>query len=181
MFEGEVLVVQYHPLVALFAGEALDVGDHAHRHHHHAAVGEIDGHHAAFLPKVELLDSKVGVFIFAHICLFYSFDLYLFAVENLVDEAVDFIPMLVYGLDNHLFLRGGEFRPRHLYIFLAILFNPYLGHRVASVRLLAAAPHDVHMSSFFVFVSRKDGEDPTGSCTPDDYLCNSYWSNICKL
>ena len=106
VFKGEVLVVQYHPLVALFAGEALDVGKHPHGHHHHTAVGEIDGHHAAFLPKVELLDSKVGVFIFAHICLFYSFDLYLLAVENLVDKTVDFIPMLVDGLDNHLFLRG---------------------------------------------------------------------------
>ena len=106
VFEGEVLVVQYHPLVALFAGEALDVGKHPHGHHHHAAVGEIDGHHAALQPKVELLDSKVGVFIFAHIGLFYSFNLYLLAVENLVNEAVDFIPMLVDGLDNHLFLRG---------------------------------------------------------------------------
>jgi hypothetical protein len=67
VFEGEVLVVQYHPLVALFAGEALDVGKHPHGHHHYTAVGEIDGHHAAFLPKVELLDSKVGVFLFAHI------------------------------------------------------------------------------------------------------------------
>ena len=89
VFECEVLVVQYHPLVALLAGEALDVGEHPHGYHHHAAVGEIDGHHAALQPKVELLDSKVGVFIFAHIGLFYSFDLYLLAVENLVNEAVD--------------------------------------------------------------------------------------------
>ena len=104
VFEGEVLVVQYHPLVALFAGEALDVGKHPHGHHHHTAVGEIDGHHTALQPKVEFLDSKVGVFIFAHICLFYSFDLYLLAIENLVDETIDFIPMLVDGFDNHLFL-----------------------------------------------------------------------------
>ena len=159
VFEGEVLVVQYHPLVALLAGEALDVGEHPHGYHHHAAVGEIDGHHAALQPKVELLDSKVGVFIFAHIGLFYSFDLYLLAVENLVNETVDFIPMLVDGLDNHLLLRGGELRLCHLNLFRAILLNPNLGHCVASVRLLAAASHDMHMPSIFVFVSRKDGED----------------------
>ena len=85
--------------------------------------------------------------------------MYFLAVENLVDEAVDFIPMFVDGFDNHLLLRGGEFRPRNFNLFCSILFNPYLGHRVASVRLLAAAPHDMHMSSVFVFVSRKDGED----------------------
>ena len=104
VFEGEVLVVQYHPLVALFAGEALDVGKHPHGHHHHAAVGEIDSHHATLLPKIELLDSKVSVFIFAHSGLFYSFDFYLLAIKNLVDETIDFIPMLVDGFDNHLFL-----------------------------------------------------------------------------
>ena len=159
VFEGEVLVVQYHPLVALLAGETLDVGEHPHGYHHHAAIGEIDGHHAALLPKVEFLDSKVGVFIFAHISLYYSFDLYLLAVENLVDKAVNFIPMLVDDLDNHLLLRGGELGPCHLNLFCSILFNPYLGHSVASVRLLAAALHNMHMPSIFVSVSRKDGKD----------------------
>ena len=66
VLEGEILVVQYHPLLALLAGETLDVGEHSHGHQHHPAVGKIDGHHAALLPEVEFLDSKIGVFIFAH-------------------------------------------------------------------------------------------------------------------
>ena len=67
VLEGEVLVIQYHPFLTLLAGETLDVGEHAHRHQHLAAISKIDGHHATFLPEVELLDSKFGVFIFANI------------------------------------------------------------------------------------------------------------------
>lgn len=159
VLESKVLVVQYHPLLALLAGEAFDVGEHTHRHHHHTAVGEIDSHHAALLPEVELLNPKVGVFIFAHNRLFYSFNLYLLAVEHLVDESVDFVPVLVDGFDYYLLLRGVEFRPRHLNLLCPILFNPYLGHRVASVRLLAAAPDDMHMPSVFVLVGREHRED----------------------
>jgi hypothetical protein len=74
VFEGEVLVVQYHPLRALLAGKTLDIGKHSDWHQHHPSVGEVDCHHASFLSEVKLLDSKIGVFIFAHVA-YIVFDL----------------------------------------------------------------------------------------------------------
>lgn len=161
VFEGEVLVIQYHPLLTLLEGETFDVGEHSYRYQHHTTVGKIDGHHAAFLSEVELLDSKVGVFILAHNRLFYSFDLYFFTVEHLIDESVDFVPMLVDSFDYHLLLRGGEFRPRHLYFLLTIFLNPNLSYGIASVRLLTSTLDDMHVPSILVLVGRENGENKT--------------------
>ena len=92
-----------------------------------------------------ILDAQSGVLVFAHIVvllLFNSLNMYLLAGKHVVNELVQFVPVLVDGLNDEDLLVCREFRPGNLNLLLPVLLNPNLGHGVASVRLLAAsAPH----------------------------------------
>ena len=65
--EREVLVVHNHPVLALLAAEALDVGKHRDGHDDLATVGQVGRHRAALHVEVQLLDAQSGVLVFAHI------------------------------------------------------------------------------------------------------------------
>ena len=68
--ESEILVVEHHPLLSLFAAETFDVREHADRYYNHAAIGQIDSHHPTLLSEVQFLNTQIGVFILAHIYCF---------------------------------------------------------------------------------------------------------------
>ena len=96
--EREILVVHNHPVLALLAAQAFDVGKHRDGHDDLAAVGQVGRHCATLHIEVQFLDAQVGVLEFAHIVvllLFNAFNLYLLAGKHVVDEAVQFAHVAV--------------------------------------------------------------------------------------
>ena len=65
--ESEILVVQYHPVLALFHREVLDVGEEADGDDNLASVGELGDELAATALEVEVFYSEVGFRYLAHI------------------------------------------------------------------------------------------------------------------
>ena len=65
--ESVILVVQYHPVLALFHREVLDVGEETDGDDNLAPVGEFGDEFASATLEVEVLYSKVGFRYLAHL------------------------------------------------------------------------------------------------------------------
>ena len=67
VFEGEVLVVEHHPLLTFLHRHVLNVGEKGYGDEHLAAVGQANQHLATMGSEVQVLDTYCYVFHFTHI------------------------------------------------------------------------------------------------------------------
>ena len=65
--------------------------------------------------------------------------------------------MLINGFYDFRLIICREFGPRNLDFLLSVLFYPNLGNSITSVRLLAAPPYNMDMSSVLRRIGREHG------------------------
>lgn len=121
VFEGEILVIEDHPFIAMLQRHRLYVGKHRHRHNHLTTVGQRHAELAAHI-EIQALDSHVEIRYLAH-CRMFLFKFLTFRLlssESLINLLIDKIPIAINGSDDSFIFFGGELRIGDFYTFLPI-------------------------------------------------------------